>query len=452
MLSDLELRDVGFGFRLGTAPLILEPFVYQWFRDLGRHLHRFYGAINDLYLASAEGRQPRWIADYLDNGKPATLVEYGRLRKFRSLLPVLIRPDVIPTPDGMMICELDSVPGGFGLIARLSRFYEEHGACLAQDIGIEDGFMAAMRTATGAAEPAVAIVVSEESADYRPEMAWLAQRLQAAKHQVFCVGPDDLVFADGRVFVDGGEGRIPVDVVYRFMELYDLPNVPQSESLLQSAESRSIALTPPIKPQLEEKVWFALLHHPLLCNYWAHHLGRDTFELLKRAMPPTWIVDPATPPPAPGSSTESRAAWSWAEVCAASKSNRRLVLKPSGFSSLSWGSRGVVIGHDCSSQAWATAINKALIEFPRTTSVLQHFRSGARVNTTFHASHGGSVVELEGRVRLTPYYFNIDGQFRLSSIMATICPLDKKKLHGMRDAVIVPCALAEAASPVDSDP
>jgi len=33
----------------------------------------------------------------------------------------------------------------------------------------------------------------------------------------------------------------------------------------------------------------------------------------------------------------------------------------------------------------------------------------------------------------------------LGGILATVCPLDKKLIHGMREAVMVPCALAETA-------
>ena len=52
-----------------------------------------------------------------------------------------------------------------------------------------------------------------------------------------------------------------------------------------------------------------------------------------------------------------------------------------------------------------------------------------------------SQEEMMSRVRLTPYYFVVDGAARLGGILATLCPSDKKKIHGMVDAVMVPCAL-----------
>ena len=47
------------------------------------------------------------------------------MNRFRNLLPGIIRPDVIPTADGMVITELDSVPGGIGLTACLTRAYDD---------------------------------------------------------------------------------------------------------------------------------------------------------------------------------------------------------------------------------------------------------------------------------------------------------------------------------------
>jgi hypothetical protein len=55
----------------------------------------------------------------------------------------------------------------------------------------------------------------------------------------------------------------------------------------------------------------------------------------------------------------------------------------------------------------------------------------------------GNIEELEGRVRLCPYYFVSaqDQSVKLGGALATICPGDKKMLHGMSDAILVPCCL-----------
>jgi hypothetical protein len=51
------------------------------------------------------------------------------------------------------------------------------------------------------------------------------------------------------------------------------------------------------------------------------------------------------------------------------------------------------------------------------------------------------MVSMPGRARLSPYYFVAGGKAELAGVLATVCPLDKKIIHGMRDAVMLPCAV-----------
>ena len=48
---------------------------------------------------------------------------------------------------------------------------------------------------------------------------------------------------------------------------------------------------------------------------------------------------------------------------------------------------------------------------------------------------------MEGRARLSPYYFVEGDEAKLAGILGTVCPKDKKIIHGMRDAVMMPCGL-----------
>ncbi|WP_291295378.1 hypothetical protein [Elioraea sp.] len=428
--------------RAAPSPFAISEDQVEWFRQLGGPLLAFYRAKNKLYYESVAGRQPAWVAQYLDNGKPESLVSIGRAKVFREQLPAVIRPDVLLTGDGYAICELDSVPGGFGLAARMANYYRAHGHRLAGDLSIEDGFLGAT-VGRASTKVRLAIVVSDESADYFNEMAWLARRLTDLGHEVVAIRPRDLRYTDEELLLVDGERRLPIDVVYRFMELFDLPNVSKSELLLFLAKGKRVAITPPPKAFLEEKLWFALFHHPALQPYWHGELSQEDWDLLQHAIPRTWIVDPTPLPPhaiIPGLAADGRAVQSWDDVANVSKRGRNLVLKPSGFSEQAWGSRGVVIGHDTSSVEWVTAINRALGDFPRTSWVLQEFRAPVRqvVNAFDHV--GRNVIPLEGRARLTPYFFIEGDKARLSTILATICPIDKKKIHGMGDAVMTVCS------------
>ena len=53
----------------------------------------------------------------------------------------------------------------------------------------------------------------------------------------------------------------------------------------------------------------------------------------------------------------------------------------------------------------------------------------------------GEVVSLRGRVRLCPYYFVHGERTHLGGALATVAPADKKLVHGMRDAILVPAAV-----------
>ncbi|PYK62491.1 MAG: hypothetical protein DME50_19255, partial [Verrucomicrobia bacterium] len=61
--------------------------------------------------------------------------------------------------------------------------------------------------------------------------------------------------------------------VYRFFELFDLPNIPGIEKTLRANAEDHISITPPIKPYLEEKMWFALFWMHPLREFWRRELG-----------------------------------------------------------------------------------------------------------------------------------------------------------------------------------
>src|SRR5258707_11066464 len=91
--------------------------------QLGHRLFVFQRACNQLYQLSIKGKQPAWVARYLDAGKPKELIEFSRRKEIRDDLPRVIRPDLILTEKGYIIAEIDSVPGGIGLTGWLSQTY-----------------------------------------------------------------------------------------------------------------------------------------------------------------------------------------------------------------------------------------------------------------------------------------------------------------------------------------
>src|SRR5438046_5492456 len=106
--------------------------------QLGHRLFVVQRASNQLYQLGVKGKQPEWVARYLDAGKPKELIEFSRRKEIRDDLPRVIRPDLILTDDGYIIAEIDSVPGGIGLTGWLNQTYSTFDN---QIIGGADGML-----------------------------------------------------------------------------------------------------------------------------------------------------------------------------------------------------------------------------------------------------------------------------------------------------------------------
>jgi hypothetical protein len=412
----------GHDWRISPKPLRLGPKLAAQLESLGRVLLQFYRSINLLYRKSHEGKQPEWVARWLDQGKPADLIELQRCPALKNDLPRVIRPDLLMTESGISVTELDSVPGGIGLTAWLNETYAGLGdPVLGGPKGMLEGFAGIFGDA-----PQVHIVVSEEAATYRPEMQWVTERLGKER---FLVQSDEFTgFQDG-------------DAVYRFFELFDLENVPSSREILQRAGAKRIRLTPPPKPVFEEKMLFALLWNRNLQGFWRQELGESFLAQLRTLAPCTWLVDPAPLPPH-GAIPELNLT-DWQQLKTLSQKERDLILKVSGFSPHAWGARGVFLGSDLSHADWSAAVDRAIDHFHTSPFVLQRYHKPGLVDSEWFDFERGAVVPMKGRVRLCPYYF-VTGEgdaarAHLGGVLATICPADKKIIHGMTEAIFAPC-------------
>jgi hypothetical protein len=289
-------------WRVAPAPYAVDTASGRLIPDLGRHLHAFYLACNRLYLDSVAGTQPAWVHEVLDQGKPSDLVAFQRLKCFRNETPRIIRPDLIQTEDGeVMICELDSIPGGIGLTAHLAADYASYGfAILGGADALVLAFAALIKSMTQAAAPSLAIVVSDESQDYWDEQVYLGDRLSQAGLRCVVIKPQALrARADGGInAIDPAWGdEIKIDLIYRFFELFDLENIPQSAMIRRAVQNGRVAVTPPYKALLEEKLLFALYQHPALVSFWHVALDEPARAMLGRMLRRTWILDPAPLPP-----------------------------------------------------------------------------------------------------------------------------------------------------------
>ncbi|MDG2212419.1 MAG: hypothetical protein P8M70_01200 [Verrucomicrobiota bacterium] len=405
----------GHQWRIAPKPFPLDSKVTKELETLGRILHKFYQAADLLYRQSVRKKQPDWIAQWLERGKPQPVIELQRDQAFKNQLPRVIRPDILLTQEGWHITELDSVPGGIGLTSWLNETYDN---VIGGRRGMLEGFSGIFQQ-----NKAVYIMVSEESKTYRPEMEWLSEQL------------DDRFSVCDSTLTNFNEG----DSVYRFFELFDLPNIEASDFLFASALKGGIQVTAPPKSHLEEKMLFALFWNQNLKEFWRKELGAKYTKQLEKVIPETWIIDPSPIPP--HAAIPRLNLTNWNQLSNLSQKEREFILKLSGFNERAWGSRSIRLGADLSQTEWAESVDTAISEFEKSPWVLQRYKKPRVIEHDWFNFETEAISTMKGRVRLCPYYFiHQEDEVRLGGILATICPADKKIIHGMRDAIMVPCS------------
>ena len=186
-------------------------------------------------------------------------------------------------------------------------------------------------------------------------------------------------------------------------------------------------------------MWFALFWLKPLESFWRRELGDRAMLALRKVIPYTWLVDPE---PLPRHAVLPRLeTHTWEEVGRFSQKQRALILKISGFSEHAWGSRGVVVAQDMSQAAWQAELRKALAEFDTHPHILQQFHQGRLIEHDYLDVSAGRTSPDAGKGATVPDYFVGEKTAVCGGALATICPDDKKLLHGMSDAILVPAAI-----------
>ena len=395
-------------WRIAPKSFALSSTHVELIEKLGIVLHHFNQACNLLYRQSAAGKAHPWVAPLLDAGKPPELIALSSHDKVKGQTSAVIRPDLILTEDGFAMSELDSVPGGIGLTAWLGETYTSLGDNV---LGGKDGMRTGFESVLNGGE----VLISEESAAYRPEMEWI-------------IGKDRV-----RSVEDYTPSGKPA---YRFFEAFDFPNLTKFREAWQPGQP---PLTPPLKPYLEEKLWLALFWSRPLQEFWRQEIGEKGQRLLQNLIPYSWVLDPAPLPP--HAVIPELGIQSWTELEKFSQKQRDLVLKISGFHPNAWGARGVYVGSDMPSEEWAAQVRTSLAEFNEHPRLLQRFIKGSIAEQEFVAEND-EIVPLKGRARVCPYYFVVNDRVSLGGVLVTLVPTDKKLIHGMRDAIISPATTA----------
>lgn len=395
----------GRSWQWSEQPLTLEAEDLKFLEGLGKKIAAFLRASNRLYQASAAGEIAPYVAEWLDQGKPAEVIQLGRAEALKGALPRILRPDLLRTDEGWALTEIDSVPGGVGLTAWMQENYAKLGhSVLGGSGGMRD---LAQRVLGEAGE----VVISREAEDYRPEWDWLVGSERVLSAETFRCGDRP---------------------IYRFFEMFDWMGL---EGIRSSWRPNCLMEAPP-KAYLEEKLWWTIFWMRPLENWWKKELGEGYFRDLRALVPRAWPLRPMELPPE-GVLPELEI-HSWSDLENFSQRARDLVIKVSGFSPRAWGSRGVTVGGDQPKEKWVPLLRQALGEWSTQPHLLQRF---ARLGTVSHSVWREATGESEvsrWRLRLCPYYLVTGEKVELKGALATLCPVDKKLIHGMEDAVLVP--------------
>jgi hypothetical protein len=427
----------------------LTPEQAQQLDEIGVACLGFHQALETLYLRAATDKnllrnkplKAPWVVDYLDRGKPASLIAHAKEGRNRGKFPTVLRPDLLWTDTGFVMSELDSVPGGIGLTAFLNRLYgEQEGVVGSEDAMIELFYRSLTALCPSETNPLIALVVSDEAGTYRPEMQWLAEQMQLKGRRVFCLHPDELFPLENALFFDADGDPEKIDVIYRFFELFDLPNITTQQHIFEAWQNEEVVIAPPMRAFQEEKLAMALFHHHLLPDFWSEALSKKSRKLLTKLIPKSCVMDSAPLPPGAvldGPQASGRPLSDWRDLIGASQKERELIIKISGYHETAWGARSVTLGSDSSREEWKEGVERALELAPTSLHVLQEFRKPSRVKHRIY-DREQQLHEVEGRLRLCPYYFVEDGATKLGGALATFCPPDKKIIHGMQDAALLP--------------
>ncbi len=440
-------------WKTSPSPLFLPPNITNQLNNIGTACFDFLQSIKKLYHSSKNNKSILrnkklilpWVAEYLDRGKTNSLLNHSNLDSFKNTIPTIIRPDLLLTEDQIYMTELEVVPGGIGLTSFLLQIYENQfnnliGSSSKMLHGFYDSLTNLSRNKTS---PTISILVSDESQTYQPEFLWLANQLKLLGKNVYCVNPKTIYYENSKLKTLINGKIIEIDIIYRFFELFDLDNIPTIPTIIQAIEDGNATVSPPLNPIFEEKLSMALFHHYQLQDFWKESLPKHSFQILKNIIPPTWIIDAQPFGPNAmlnGPLIENKPLNSWNELTEAKQKNRNYIIKRSGYNKDAWGARSVTVGNDCNQETWTQSIALAINQSKTSPFIIQEFKKPKKIlHPTYNPQ--GEITEEPGRVRLCPYYMKNGDHIEINGILATICPADKKIIHGMSVATFVPCAV-----------
>ncbi len=372
-------------FRVSPTPFVLDDVQKKEVMAIGSDVVSYFSAIDILYKTDERAKK------VLDTGKPEIVL--GDAEKSSEYL--FVRPDLIITPHGFSICEIETSPFGLALAEILNKGYQQEGFETMVDNGTLPGYVQNNTPVEGR------IIYSNKTSSYSGQMSYLAEEIFSNSHRTWKAQDTQQEIGDKDV--------------YRGFYLADAMTDPELNLLLRSHNNKR-NIIPSITPHMEEKANLAFIWDKRFEEYFKRELGEGAFAHLRDVIPPTWIVgqEEYFAPGLPNGYTHT------IDLANLSKAKRTYVLKPSGFGEKASWAEGVQFLHKKS----AVQVKEIVSNTQQDSSmihVVQEFTKGDKIPMEYTADDG-EIVTMQAKIRLTPYFSTASGQEgNLVAIKATGC-------------------------------
>lgn len=367
-------------FRISPEPFYVSDEEAQNIERIGQEINSFMEATVELYATNGAAHE------LLDRGKPEIFWDS------RQSNYLFLRPDIIVTPNGFTICEIETSVFGLALAELLNQGYISAGF---ETMADEDTLRVYVTENT---PPKGTIAYTDKTEAFAGQLDYLAQKVFSG---------DDRDWQATHLS-ETTENR----PIYRAHYLVEYLSDVAVRGLYDTPSARD-HIMPSSTPQFEEKAILAFLWDSRFEEHYRNTLGNAGFEFLRSVIPPTWVVgeEEHFAPGLPGNLRES------IELASLPRSKRRFVLKPSGFSQDSSWSEGVSFLQAKSRDDAVQLLGRASFNSTQQLYVVQEFNEGVKCAMSYDETEGA--VSIQARVRLTPYFSTTLG--KLLGIKATGC-------------------------------
>ncbi len=349
-------------FRISPEPFKLDKDKKKKIEEIGKAICDYMDACIEIYKNDENAH------NILDRGKPENL------KNVQEVKYLFLRPDLIITDTGFCLCEIETSPFGLGLAEVLNRAYGHQGFdTLVYQNDLKNYIQSNIKM------PGV-IAYSNKVKAFKGQLEFMANDIFSQENKIWTAR-------------EIGKESIKEKEIYRAFYLSEELKDSNLEEIL-----REKTLLPTSTPQFEEKALLSFIWDKRYSEILKNRLGNVEFNLLRNVIPKTWIIgeEKYVEGGLPYGKQNSL------EIAELGKSERKFVLKRSGYGEYSSWGEGVKFLHKMGKHT-AEEFIKSAISDNEHLYIMQEFKKGRNFSMPF-INDDGIFQEMKARIRITPYY------------------------------------------------